>query len=211
MIRSRPCAAVQLIAAAGLSGFYPSRAYYSHRQEAASIDRYISTAQRTLSMVSINLRTGLPIDGILDVLDKKLGTRDSTFRVTISLLDPARRGLMEAVAPALSLEPQELSLDIANTVTKLLQFRNSLEDDVRPRLRLRLHAAVPFGSVIMLDELENDGRIQVETKAYRAPGRKSFAFELVSSGADEDLYHTLRVAYQQLIDDGRDMESTSTA
>jgi predicted acylesterase/phospholipase RssA len=196
----------ELVEAAGLSAFYPSRSYYSLRQGASSIDRYVATARQSLVMVSINLMTGLPFDGMLDVLEKKLGAHDTDFTATISLLNPTRDPLMRAVAPVLDLVPAELARITTQTCQKLLRFRNSLSPAVQGRLNLRLHDAVPFGSAIMLDHGQPDGRIQIETKAYKAPVRKSFAFEVMRTGDDEDLYDTLLVAYEQLIKDGCDMD-----
>lgn len=195
----------ELIEAAGLSAFYPSRDYYSRREGAASIDRYVATARQSLVMVSINLMTGLPFDGMLDVLEKKLGTKGTEFAATISLLNPTREPLMHAVAPVLGLDHAELARLTIQTCQKLLQFRKALSAAAQGRLQLRLHDAVPFGSAIMLDHRQADGRIQIETKAYKAPVRKSFAFEVMRAGGEEDLYDTLLVAYEQLIKDGCEM------
>ncbi|CAG0933205.1 cGAMP-activated phospholipase [Planctomycetaceae bacterium] len=198
-----------LIEAAGLSAFYPSRAFYADRRGAASIDRYVATARSSLVMVSINLMTGVPFDGLLDVLERKLGTKDACFTATISLLNPRRQPLMEAVAPVLSLTPAELAGVITQTSQKLLHFRRSLSAAAQTRLTLKLHDAVPFGSAILIDHSEPDGRIQIETKAYKAPVRKSFAFEVFRTGGEEDLYDTLLQAYQQLIADGCEMSAVA--
>ncbi len=204
-MRPRQFVTQELVEAAGLSAFYPSRAFYARRVGASSIDRFIATARQNLVMVSINLMTGLPFDGMLDVLEKKLEARGADFSATISLLNPLREPLMHAVAPVLGLTPAELSSVTTQTAQKLLQFRQSLSNTAKERLLLRFHDAVPFGSAIMLDHAQADGRIQIETKAYKAPVRKSFAFEVMRTGGDEDLYDTLLVAYQQLIKDGCEM------
>ncbi|MGO9259389.1 MAG: deaminase [Bryobacteraceae bacterium] len=49
------------VAEAGLTAFYPSRDYYGRIREAGeTIDRYVSTAQDTAVVISINLITGIP-------------------------------------------------------------------------------------------------------------------------------------------------------
>lgn len=198
-----------LVEAAGLTGFYPSRAYYSRRDGASSIDRYIARARSSLVMVSINLMTGLPFDGILDVLEKKLESRDADFAATISLLNPCVEPLMCSVAPALDLLPDELARLTKQTALKLLDFRASLSETAQKRLKLRLHNALPFGSAILIDHLLPEGRIQIETKAYKTPVRKSFAFEVARTGSEEDLYRTLQSAYERLVDDGVEMDTVT--
>jgi uncharacterized protein len=194
----------ELVQAAGLSGFYPSRDHYSSRRDASRIDRYISTAQQSIFMVSINLMTGLPVDGILDVVKGKLEGTDS-FEATISLLDPERDYLMQSVAPVLGEVPGGLASDIRKTIERLKTFRDrDLSRNARGRFQVRAHAAIPFGSAIMLDRREPFGRIQIETKAYAAPVRKSFAFEVMPTGEADSLYSTLRHGYEQLVKDGRD-------
>ena len=207
LTRRRQHVSAELIEAAGLSGFYPSRAYYSHRDGASSIDRYIATARQSLVMVSINLMTGIPFDGMLDVLEKKLETRDPKFTATISLLNPLCEPVIRSVAPVLDLAPDELSRLTTQSATKLLRFRRALSGTAQGRLHLRLHDAVPFGSAIMLDHREPDGRIQIETKAYKAPVRKSFAFEVMRTAGEDELYGTLLSAYERLIEDGCDMDT----
>jgi predicted acylesterase/phospholipase RssA len=204
---SRPADFVskQLVEAAGLSAFYPSRAYYSERRGASSVDRYIATARRSLFMVSINLMTGVPFDGMLDVLEKKLEARDNPFEAVISLLNPAREPLMHALAPVLDVSADELARAARETVHRLLRFRRLLSAVAQPRLSLRLHNAIPFGSAIMLDRGEPDGRIQIETKAYKTPVRKSFAFEVMRVSGDDTLYDTLCAAYEKLVADGGEM------
>jgi hypothetical protein len=98
--RTPPWLVSDLIPAAGLTAFYPSRDYYaSHRRDASSIDRYVATAQKSLVMVSINLSTGVTMDGVLDVLRQKLEGDGSTFTVSISLLNPFAKHLMQSLAP----------------------------------------------------------------------------------------------------------------
>ncbi len=86
-IAARSC--VNGVAEAGLTAFYPSRDYYPRfRQQAATIDRYVSTAQSTAVLVSINLMTGIPFHDLCQALERKLTASGSAFGVVISLLDP---------------------------------------------------------------------------------------------------------------------------
>lgn len=185
---------------AGLTAFYPSRDYYSRfRHGADTIDRYVSTAEKTAVLVSINLMTGIPFHDLCLALERKLAA--PAWTVTISLLDPRRMDLMRAIAPVLSEEAEELSRNIQKRIRELLRFRSSLPEGGRARLSLRVHGAVPFGSAILLDHKEPTGSIQIETKPYRAGVQKSFAFEVKRRGP-ADLYEVLTASYEALLADG---------
>lgn len=195
----------EMIPAAGLNAFYPSRDYYaSLRPDAGSIDRYVASANKTVVMVSINLQTGVPFDGLCDVLRKKLAPFESEFSVTISLLDPFNEHLMCSLAPALDKEAAGLSLSIQETFQRLLDLKKSLERRAQDRLLIRAHSAIPFGSAILLDHKDTAGKIQIETKVYKAPFSKSFAFEVVPTSSS-GFYAVLARGYETLIDDGFEM------
>jgi hypothetical protein len=69
------------------------------------------------------------------------------------------------------------------------------------RWSIGVHKALPFGSAIMIDENEPDGKIQIETKPYKQPFMKSFAFEIMPT-SDDGLFHALRSGYLDLLGDG---------
>ena len=86
--------------------------------------------------------------------------------------------------------------------------RYGLSSDAQKRLDIRVHRAIPFGSAIMIDHHESIGRIQIETKPYKAPLRKSFAFEIAPTGPD-DLYHALVRGFEDLLRDGEAVSPTN--
>jgi predicted acylesterase/phospholipase RssA len=191
-----------LIEAAGLSAIYPSRKFYSkHRAHAGSIDTYISTARKTAIMVSVNLMTGLPFDDLIGVLERKLEDRSNDFTAVISLLNPGRPHLIASIAPVFGMEVDELRNGIRQTLRRLIDFREGLSAASKQRFSIRVHNAIPFGSAILLDHHESDGRIQIETKPYKAPLRDSFAFEIVPTEVD-GLYKALTQGYEALLRDG---------
>ena len=77
-----------------------------------------------------------------------------------------------------------------------------MPEAVQPLLEIRVHPALPFGSAIMLDHRGAGGKIQIETKPYKAGLQKSFAFEVVRMEPD-GLYDVLGSAYDALLADGR--------
>lgn len=57
----------------------------------------------------------------------------------------------------------------------------------------------------MIDHREENGRIQIETKPYKAKLDHSFAFE-VSACGESGFYVNLRTGYEELLKDGSSVE-----
>lgn len=188
---------------AGITAFYPSRDYYAiFRRDALTIDRYISTAEHTLVMVSINLMTGLPFNDLCACLQRKLHRPTEKFSATLSLLDPGRRDLMSVTAPILNKDAHELADSIRRSLRDLLHFKQTLDGEARSRLDIRVHPALPFGSAILLDHAHPNGRIQIETKPYKVGVQRSIAFEVARRSDSNILFDVLSTAYGMLLDDG---------
>jgi len=194
-----------LIEASGLTGFYPSRKFYVYRRDAESIDSYVDRARKSLIMVSINLMTGLPFTNLCKVLEKKLEDKSNEFSAIISLLNPHKADLIFSVSPVLNRNKDQLFSSIKDTIDALLVFRNSLSKTAKIRLELRVHNTIPFGSAIILDQKEIYGRIQIETKPYKAVLNDSFAFEIAPHGTS-GFYKTLVDGYELLLKDGNTIE-----
>jgi glycosyltransferase involved in cell wall biosynthesis len=194
-----------MVAAGGMTAFYPSREYYSVYRTSSSIDAYVSTAKKSIIMISINLMTGVPFDGLCDALNHKLRSVND-FSVTISLLDPRKSWLMQSMSPVLDKEPTALADSIVESLSKLWKLKQELGGPVRERFSIRVHHAIPFGSAILLDHAATEGRIQIETKVYKVALRKSFAFEIGSSGSS-GLYNTLVSGYLNLVNEGTEVDA----
>ena len=193
-------------AAAGLSAFFPSRDYYNIWREKNTISEYISIANKSLVMISVHLVTGMHIDGILEVIGSRLNDPNLDFSATISLLDPNRSDLMSAMSVIFDQNEELLAQSIKDRLNELAQFKRSLSMSAKKRFKLRAHKAIPFGSAILIDHKEPQGRIQIETKPYKTPLRKSIAFEIIPTGSS-GLYKTLIDSYEKLIDDGSEVTS----
>jgi hypothetical protein len=201
-----PNTIVQQIVGAGVTAFYQSRKDYGkYRADASTIDSYIATANHSVHMVSINLMTGLPFDGLCSALETKL-EQNSTFSVSISLLNPWKNELMLALSPVLDIEPEKLTESITSTLSELSKLKQRISKQAQDRFEIRIHNAVPFGSAIIIDGNTERGKIQIETKPFKVPLRKSFAFEISNKGHNE-LYITLRDSYFRLIAEGATYES----
>jgi peptidoglycan hydrolase-like protein with peptidoglycan-binding domain len=192
----------EMISASGLNAFYPSRDYYRVYRSTSSIDTYVSTATASVVMVSINLMTGVPFDGLCETLERKL-VGETSFRCTISLIDPDQEHLMKSLAPVLNMSADALAQSIRESLGRLCKMKDGLVDSSKNRFSIRVHSVIPLGSAILLDHMEPNGRIQIETKVYKAPFSKSFAFEVGRDGSS-DFYSTIAKGYEDLVNDGRE-------
>ncbi|MCD5401139.1 nucleotide-binding protein [candidate division NPL-UPA2 bacterium] len=199
-------AVVQQIVEAGVTAFYQSRKDYGkYRADTATIDSYIATANHSLHMVSINLMTGIPFDDMCSVLEKKL-KQNNTFSVCLSLLNPLKNELIAVISSVLNMKPEKLAKTIEDSLSNLFNLKQKLSMQEQDRFEIKVHNALPFGSAIIIDGDTEKGKIQIETKPYKASLRKSFAFEISNKGNNE-LYITLRDCYFRLIKEGVTYES----
>lgn len=184
----------------GLNAFYSSRDDYAkYRTDAATIDRYINSATRSLKMVSISLMTGIQFDEIVTILKNRLMSQND-FKVTISLLNPFQDELYFALSPFFDCDPESLKDKTKESLNILLVLKKSLPENAQARFSIKVHNSIPFGSAIMIDEDTIGGKIQIEVKPYKVGWRKSFAYEIIN---DNGLFfETLRSSFNKLIDDG---------
>lgn len=191
---------IQQISTIGLNAFFSSRDDYSkYRASMPSIDRYIDTAKNSIELVSITLTTGIQIDDICTVIKNKINTCHD-FSVAISLLNPFKSELYIALEPVFGTDYSILQGRTKDALKKLSQLKNLLTSEEKKRFSIKVHNTLPFGSAIILDGDSKSGRIQIETKPYNVPMRKSFAFEIINDG--KAFFETLKSSYRQLIDDG---------
>ena len=91
-------------------------------------------------------------------------------------------------------------------MSELSRLKQRIPKQAQDRFGIRVHNAIPFGSAIIIDGNTGRGKIQIETKPFKAPLRKSFAFEISNQGHNE-LFITLRDGYFRLIAEGGTYES----
>lgn len=190
-----------LVKETGLSAFFPTRKHYDIRGDNSSIHSYVDTAKDNLIMVSISLIKGINFDDLRLILERKLEDKNSNFNVTISLINPDKSCLLEALCPVFEKDKEDLERDIRDGVKRLTEFRNKLSSYAKDKLHLYVHNAIPFGSAIIIDNDKPYGKIQIETKVYKVPMGKSFAFEVVPYKHD-GFYFTLVEGYKNLLKDG---------
>ena len=126
--------------------------------------------------------------------------RKETVRVGLVGLGSSLLLTLALNSYVLALSADRLAKSIKDTLEELNKLKEGLLPDSQDRFKILVHNAIPFGSAIMLDVFSGNGRIQIETKPYKAPLRKSFAIEVTNKGSNE-IYSTLRDGYCQLLDE----------
>lgn len=187
--------------AANLQTFVPARKYYKDlRGGRDSITSYISKAETSLHLVSVNLMTGDTLESILDTFRIMITRPGAPVRVVLSLLDPREEHLIKTIAPNLNLDAVQVTDQIGRLIARSVIFHDSLEPPLQSLFELHCHATLPSASAIMIDVERSHGVVQLETKAYSRPTIEAFGFEV---GYGSELYDSLKNGYLKLIADGR--------
>lgn len=148
--------------------------------------------------------TGIQYEELTKVISRMV-QREIPVTVDISLLDPRRHELAMAISPSYTQTPEAFTECVYTSIDNLFKVKNGLPEPVRPRLRIRLHNAIPFGSAILIDTQDPErGSIQIETKGYKSGLELSWGFEL-RAGGRHNLYKTLVTAYEDLLLDGEEL------
>jgi hypothetical protein len=174
--------------------------YRENRADTATIGAYVETAKHDLKIVGFTLITGVHFHELSESLLKMM-KRDSPVEISVSLIDPRQNMLMHAIAPSFDCSAADFRAKVREALRKLLAIRESVPPERREGFKIFVHKAIPFGSAILIDTDHPDGRIQIETKAYKANLEQSWGFEIQAGGTHE-FYHTLVTAYEKIIEDG---------
>ena len=195
----------QQIQNVSLNAFYSNRDDYGkYRHDASTIDSYISTAHKSIVFVGISLSTGMQFDNICNFIKDRLSS-NLEFEVSISLLNPNQDELYKSICDVFDADFRDLQNQTKVTLRKLCDVKKRLSLEQQQRFIIKVHKTIPFASAIMLDDALPTGRIQIETKPYKAGMRDSFAMEFKNN--EQKFYETLRKSYHTLIDDGDNVEN----
>jgi hypothetical protein len=159
----------------GIIAFQFTREDYRER-----LPTFLSYADHSIAIVSISLRLTSDEGELLQLFKNRIAER-SDFRISISLIAPKSPAAALAAASLNVTGDHLVNEEIRPMLRKLVGIRNDLPESDRPRLRILVHNFFPMGSAILLDADPTQGRIQVETKLFRAPRIESFGYEVVGS------------------------------
>lgn len=178
----------------GLTKFHFSRDDYGR-----TLASFIDSANISIIIVSISLKI-TDDEGQLSELFKKKLSVNSSFTITVSLLNPNNHELVKTAADTLNITKEKLSHEITEMLMDLLICYDSLNTSEKTRFKILIHDCFPMGSVVMLDATPTSGMIQVETKLYKAARAKSFGFQLTK---ESPFFKHNFVAWHRVIQDSR--------
>lgn len=201
------CKLIWQLYSINLIRFNRDRSDYKGRKY-EGIAKYIGSAKRRVTIVSINLVTGQDYEGLQSTI-QTLVTSSPPVPVTVSLLNPDNEFAMTAISLTLNKDKADLAKAIRTTLHSLCRLRKEkLSNSHREHLTVKVHDTIPFASAIIIDSDETWGQIQFETKGYKLPIQKSFGFTL-KHGGSHSLYKDMVTSYSNLIADGKDISNES--
>lgn len=167
-----------ILADGGITRMTLSRAdYHKYREGAGPLRDYLALAEQSIDIISISLNVTQTEGALISLFKEKIAA-NRTFRVRATLLDPDCPTL-PYIAKSLALTPDELRTEIREILKQLSKCKGELGPGAQQRLEIFTHDTIPIGSAILIDAMPKTGRIQVETKLYRAPRTESFGFEVI--------------------------------
>lgn len=178
----------------GLTKFHFSRDDYGR-----TLATFIETAAQSISIVSISLKITDDEGQLADLFKRKLSS-NSSFTITVSLINPNNHELVKVAADTLNVTKEKLSKEIIEMLKDLLNCYDSLNASEKSRFKILVHDCFPMGSVVMLDATPTYGMIQVETKLYKAARANSFGFQLTK---ESPFFKHNFVAWNRVIQDSK--------
>lgn len=184
----------------GVVALQLSREHYSER-----LPTFLARAKHSIHIVSISLKVTDDESELLNLFRRRI-SENPDVRVVISLLDPANRSAMEVASASLNITANELTGEVQVMLTRLMEFRDSLDLNDRSRMRVLVHQCMPMGSAILLDAAPDRGTIQVETKLYGAARIESFGYKVV---APSPFYTRNYRAWGRVLDDSHESKRSN--
>jgi hypothetical protein len=192
-----PFALSRVLAEGGVQRMTLSRADYTrYRDGGGQLRDYLATAQHTIDIVSISLTVTQTEESLISFFEQRINENEN-FCVNITLLNPLSP-VIPLVAKSLDIERHDLDGEIRSTLRQLVRCKERLPGGAARRLMVYVHDALPIGSAVLLDANPQSGRIQVESKLYRAPRTESFGFEIVGPS---DFYTRNYTAWHKVFHD----------
>lgn len=181
-----------------------SRADY-HKYRSGTLREYLDTAKHKIDIVSVSLNVTQAEGNLISLFEQRINENEN-FRVRITLLHP-ESPVIPLLAKSLDLPASDLHDEIGHTLRQLVACKERLAAGASKRLHVCTHETLPIGSAILLDAEPNSGRIQVETKLYRAPRIDSFGFEVAGPGR---FYQRNYTAWNRVFDDSIEWQAILT-
>lgn len=187
----------------GVLYVFGSRSDYQRYRGTSTLIDYFRLAQTTVEMAAYWISYGVETQGLAEEVCRLLEER-SSLSVTLAIIDPDSTHL-DALAKHLNQPVEEIRNRITNSLVRLTAARMQLPEPARYRYHIKVYNSLPVASVIMLDRVQRNGRMQVDIKPYHAAQHNSFAIEITR--AEDPLYEHLSAGWGQLVMDARELNS----
>ena len=191
----------------GLSAFYTDRSDFRLRKadDGSSLEKlkdYLSIANKSIKNIVFTFAQGVVFENLCELFKEKLKASPD-FNITISLLNPYDSLYYSSCCMTHNRKEKsdDLIAEANRSIRSLREFRNSLSSDEKKQFNIKFHNTALFEPAILIDENEDNGRIQVEIHPYRADVFDRYAFEVKKSNDGSNFYNKLKTSYNQLLDE----------
>jgi hypothetical protein len=175
--------------------------YHRFRVGSGVLRDYLATAKHSIEIVSISLNVTQAEGSLISLFAQRISENED-FSVRVTLLNPSSSAVV-LLAKSLDMQPMALENEIRDTLRQLSTCKAELSKGDADRLSVSVHDTHPIGSAILLDAAPESGRIQVETKLYRAPRTESFGFEVKGPS---DFYRRNYTAWRKVFRDSTEWQ-----
>ena len=203
---------ISQLSVVGLSAFYTNRNDFRFRKsdDGRSLEQlkdYLSIAHKSIKLVVFTFAQGVVFGKVLQIFKEKLESF-SDFTITVSLLNPYESSYYFSCRMTHDRDNKTdfLIREAKDSVVWLREFRNSLPPEFRERFNVKLHNTALFEPAVLIDDNDDNGRIQVEIHPYKVAVSERFAFEIKNSNDNPIFYNKLKNSYDQLLADATSLD-----
>lgn len=180
----------------GITNFFTSRSDYVSFRKERSISEYISTTKKEFLYVGFWLAQGVEIDNVYSKFRELL---HKGCTVEIVLMDQnSDSNFKRKVAAYLGFSEESLSTRLSNTWSNMIQFKNSLSEDLKARFILRYHQELVSSSTFIFDYRTESAKTLVDFKLYGMGREQSFGIELKPSEIENSLYERVTNSFLEI-------------
>lgn len=203
---------ISQLSVVGLSAFYAKRNDFKLRKadDGRALEQlrdYLSIASKSIKAVVLTFAQSVVFENLSQLFKEKLES-SSNFTITISMLNPYDTSFYSSLCMTHSRDNKVdfLISEAKRSIALLSEFRNSLNSKTKKRFNIKFHNTASFEPAILIDDDENNGRIQVEIHPYKVNVFERYAFEIKKSDDNPEFYNRLKNSYNQLLADAMSLD-----
>ena len=196
----------------GLSAFYTKRADFDKFRKSDNghplekLRDYLSIAQKSIKVVVFTFAQGVVFENLCELFEEKLNSFVD-FNIVISLLNPYDPLYYSSCCLTHNRKDKFdfLISEAKQSLILLREFRNSLQPQNKERFTVKFHNTALFSPAVLIDEDNDNGRLQIEIHPYKVVVEDRFAFE-IKNGGNSVFYNRLKDSYNKLLSDATDID-----